>query len=283
MNTLLNIGQGYVADALSARLMARGWAVRGTARDLPAPRTRADGVRLYPWPMDATAALDGATHLLLSAPPEAAGDPVLAAAGAAIAARADRIAWIGYLSTTGVWGDHGGAWVDEATPPDPGTERGRRRLQAERDWAALAARSGLKLHVFRLPGIYGPGRSALDRVRAGSARRIVKPGHLTNRMHVEDIAATLTASIGRPRPGAVYALADDEPAPPQDVIAFAAALLGIDPPPEQPFATAGLSGMAAGFYAEAKRVRNARIKAELAVRLTYPTYREGLQALAARG
>lgn len=283
MTVLLNIGQGYVADALSARLLAAGWTVRGTARDLAAPGTRTDGVRLFPWPMDAVAALDGATHVLLSAPPGAGGDPVLAAAGQAIADRAGGIAWIGYLSTTGVWGDHGGAWVDEATPPDPGSERGRRRLAAERGWAALADRAGLSVHIFRLPGIYGPGRSAFDRLRAGRARRIVKPGHVTNRMHVDDIAATLAASIGRPRPGAVYALADDEPAPPQDVIACAAELLGIAPPPEEAFDAAGLTGMAASFYAESKRVRNARIKADLGVALRYPDYRAGLRAILAAG
>jgi nucleoside-diphosphate-sugar epimerase len=192
-----------------------------------------------------------------------------------------RIAWIGYLSTTGVWGDHAGAWVDEGTPPDPGSDRGRRRLDAERGWAALAARAGLPLHVFRLAGIYGPGRSPFDRLRAGTARRIVKPGHVTNRMHVDDIATTLAASIARPRPGAIYAMADDRPAPPQEVIACAAALLGVDPPPEEPFEAAGLTGMAASFYAEAKRVRNARIKAELGVRLACPGYPEGLRAILA--
>ncbi len=281
MTTLLNVGQGYVADALSARLLAAGWSVRGTARDLAAPIARADGVRLFPWPTDATAALDGATHILLSAAPGPGGDPVLAAAGQAIADRAAGIAWLGYLSSTGVWGDHAGAWVDEDTPPDPDTPAGRARLAAETDWTALAARSGLPLHVFRLPGIYGPGRGPFDRLRAGAARRVAKPGHVTNRMHVADIAATLAASIARPRPGAVYALADDEPAPPEDVVAFAAGLLGMPPPPDEAFATAGLTGMAAGFYAGSKRVRNARIKAELGVALAFPTYREGLHAILA--
>jgi len=228
-----------------------------------------------------TDALSRATHLLTSIAPRDGRDPVLAAARDTIAAAAPHLRWAGYLSTTGVYGDHAGGWVDEDTPLSPATARGRARAAAEADWQALAREAGLPLHIFRLAGIYGPGRGPFTRLRDGTARRIVKPGQVFSRIHVEDIATVLMASIARPNPGAVYNVCDDDPAPPQDVTAFAAGLIGLPPPPEEPFDPDGMSPMAASFYAESKRVRNDRIKRELGVRLAYPGYREGLAAVLA--
>lgn len=217
--------------------------------------------------------------MLISIAPEPDGDPVLAAESAALAKAAPHLEWVGYLSTTGVYGDHKGAWVDESTPLNPATERGHARVDAEAAWAALAARSGLPLHIFRLAGIYGPGRGPFEKVRGGTAQRIIKPGQVFSRIHVDDLATTLAASIARPNPGAIYNVCDDDPAPPEDVIAHAATLLGLPPPPAVPYAEADLPPMARSFYAESKRVRNDRIKAELGVRLAYPSYREGLAAV----
>ena len=185
------------------------------------------------------------------------------------------LAWIGYLGTTAVYGDRQGGWVDEETPIEPTLARADRRARAEAAWL----KSGLPVHIFRLAGIYGPGRNAFVNLKDGTARRIVKPGQVFSRIHVEDIATVLEASIARPRPGAIYNVCDDEPAPPQDVVAHAAELMGVAPPPEQPYETADLSPMARTFYKDNRRVRNERIKRELGVRLAYPTYREGLAAL----
>ncbi|MEM1066115.1 MAG: SDR family oxidoreductase, partial [Pseudomonadota bacterium] len=194
---------------------------------------------------------------------------------------APHLEWVGYLSTTGVYGDHGGGWVDEHTALTPATKRGEMRRVAEAAWQALAVETGLPLHIFRLAGIYGPGRGPFAKVRAGTARRIVKEGQVFSRIHVEDIAQVLAASIARPKPGAIYNLCDDDPAPPQDVIAHAAELLGLPLPPAIAFEEAELSPMARSFYAESKRVRNDRIKEELGVTLHYPSYRDGLAALLA--
>ena len=278
---LLSFGHGYSARALAARLIPRGWRVIGTTRSAGKTETlRAEGVEPLIWPgEDPEPALRQATHLLSSVAPGAEGDPVLAACGAAIAARAPALGWAGYLSTTGVYGDREGGWVDEDAPLDPATERGRRRVAAEAAWQRLAAESGLPLHIFRLAGIYGPGRGPFAKVQAGDARRIVKPGQVFSRIHVDDIARVLEASIDRPRPGAVYNVCDDEAAPPQDVLAHAANLLGLPPPPEVAFEDAELSPMARSFYAESKRVSNRRMREELGVAPLYPTYREGLAAL----
>ena len=279
MPVLLSIGHGYVASALARLLLPQGWRIVGTTRSRDkAARIAAGGVEPLVWPGgDLGAAVRGASHVLTSVPPGAEGDPVLAAQGEAIAAAAP--AWTGYLSTTGVYGDHGGAWVDEATPPAPGTPRGRWRVAAERAWQALAPPA----HVFRLAGIYGPGRGPFAKVRDGTARRILKPGQVFSRIHVEDAARVLAASIARPAPGTVYNVCDDDPAPPEDVIAHAASLLGLPPPPAQAWDEADLSPMARSFYGENKRVRNDRIKADLGVRLAYPGYREGLAALVGDG
>ena len=219
-----------------------------------------------------------ASHILVSAGPDGSGDPVLAQCCDAIANRAKDLTWVGYLSTTGVYGDHQGRWVDEKTPLTPSTKRGTARMKAEAEWQSV---SGLPLHIFRLAGIYGPGRGPFEKVRNGTARRIVKDGQVFSRIHVEDIAKVLMASIICPDPGAVYNLCDDDPAPPQDVIGYAAQLLNLPVPPEIAFEDADLTPMARSFYAESKRVRNDRIKDELNVRLSFPTYREGLQAMLA--
>lgn len=280
MPTLLSLGHGYCAAALARLLLPRGWRVIGTARSPDRlGEVAATGVEARPWPgSDLHDAFDDATHLLTSVAPDEGGDPVLRALGGEVARAAPRLAWAGYLSTTGVYGDRQGGWVDEASDLRPATARGRWRVEAEGAWRAVP---GLPLHVFRLAGIYGPGRGPFEKVRARTARRIVKDGQWFSRIHVEDVAQVLLASIERPNPGATYNLCDDDPAPPQDVIAEAARLLRLPPPPEEPFATAEMTPMARSFYAESKRVRNDRIKDELGVRLLYPDYRSGLAALLA--
>lgn len=278
--TLLSLGHGYSARALSRRLIADGWTVIGTTRSPEkAAAIAAEGVEPLIWPgMPLAPALDRASHVLSSIGPGEDGDPVVAALSDDLAAAAPHLEWVGYLSTTAVYGDHEGDWVDENTPLAPASRRGALRVQAEGEWQALAARSGLPLHIFRLAGIYGPGRGPFAKLRDGSARRIVKPGQVFSRIHVDDIAQALTASMNRPVPGAIYNLCDDEPAPPQDVIGYAADLLGIPRPPEVSFDEADLSPMARSFYGESKRVRNDRIKRDLGLRLIHPTYREGLAA-----
>jgi len=227
---------------------------------------------------DARQRLAPVTHLLISIPPDAEGCPVLGTHGADIAALKN-LRWVGYLSSTNVYGDRAGGWVDEATPPQPEGARGRNRLAAEEAWRALRRAHGVPVHIFRLAGIYGPERNALTAVKAGTARRIVKPGQVFSRVHVADLVAVLRASMARPDPGAIYNVCDDTPTPPDEVIAHAAALLGVPPPPAEDFATAALSPMARSFYDDNKRVSNRRIKDELGIVLRYPSYREGLAAL----
>ncbi len=279
--TLLSIGHGYSADALARRLLPQGWHVIGTTRSREkAEKLRSDGIEPVIWPGDdLSGPLARATHLLSSVGPGDDGDPVLNALEDQIAEAASHLDWAGYLSTTGVYGDHQGGWVDETTPLTPSTKRGHARVQAEAAWRALADRSGLPLHIFRLAGIYGPGRGPFSKVRDGTARRIIKPNQVFSRIHVEDIAQVLEASIARPNPGAIYNVCDDDAAPPQDVIAYAAELLGLPIPPAIPWDEAEMSPMARSFYAESKRVKNDRIKRELEVVLKYPDYRQGLAAL----
>jgi len=285
---LFVFGLGYTAQVLARRLAARGFAVAGTARTAEqAAQLARDGIAAHVFTRDAPlppGALAGTTHLLASIPPDNAGDPALDLHGLDIVRLP--LAWAGYLSTTGVYGDRGGAWVDEDSPLAPTGPRGEWRVAAEARWRGLrtigtGGRPGLPAHVFRLAGIYGPGRSAFDQLRAGTARRIVKPGQVFSRTHVADIAAVLEASIARPEPGAVYNVCDDDAAPPQDVVAFAAQLLGVAPPPEIAFgdAVATMSPMARSFFADNKRVSNRRIKDRLGVRLAYPDYRAGLRAI----
>jgi nucleoside-diphosphate-sugar epimerase len=278
--TLLSFGHGYSARALSRILLAQDWRVIGTTRNEDkAVGLMNDGIEPRIWPgADMAPALNGATHLLISAAPDDAGDPVLAALHDEIAARAGQFEWVGYLSTTGVYGDHGGDWVDETTPLTPSTKRGIARVQAESAWAAIP---DLPLHIFRLAGIYGPGRGPFAKVRAGTARRIIKADQVFSRTHVADIARVLAASIRNPNPGAAYNVCDNDPAAPQDVIGYAADLLGLPLPPAEDFETAEMSPMARSFYAESKKVRNDRITNELGVELLYPDYRSGLKALLA--
>lgn len=281
---LFVFGLGYSALRLAARLNREGgWRIAGTTRDpARAAALQAQGVDAVAFDRNApladpAALLDGATHILFSIPPDERGDPALDRHGAFIA-RLRGVEWAGYLSTTGVYGDTGGEWVSEASWLRPTGERQKRRVQAERGWLDLYRQHGLPLHVFRLSGIYGPGRSAIDSLRAGTAKRIDKPGHVFCRIHVDDIGETLLASMARPNPGGIYNLADDEPAPQHEVVAFAARLLGMEPPPLEPFAAAKLSDMAASFYADCRRVKNARIKDKLGVTLRHPDYRSGLSA-----
>ena len=284
---LFCFGLGYSALALARRLLAEGWSVAGTTRcEDKARRLAQEGVEVFLFdhgrPLDdPPAALAGTSHLLSSVPPDGGGDPVLDHHRQDIAAL-ESLDWLGYLSTTGVYGDRDGGWVDEDSDLAPTGERGRRRLAAEEAWLELWELEGLPVHLFRLAGIYGPGRSALDSVRGGTAKRIDKPGQVFSRIHVDDIAAVLRASIARPRPGAAYNLCDDEAAPPQEVVAYASELLGREPPPLIPFDQAELSAMGRSFYRDNKRVSNARIKEELGVTLAYPNYREGLRALLAK-
>jgi nucleoside-diphosphate-sugar epimerase len=219
------------------------------------------------------------THLLSSVPPDDRGDPVIDIHGREIAAASGRLDWLGYLSTTGVYGDRAGDWVDEASALTPSGFRGRRRVAAEQAWLGLPRPA----HLFRLAGIYGPGSSALDTVREGRAKRIAKPGQVFSRIHLEDIVQVIEASIARPHAGTAYNVCDDDPAPPSDVIAFACELLQVPPPPEIDFDRAELSPMARSFYDDNKRVRNDRIKTELGVSLRYPSYRLGLPAILAAG
>jgi nucleoside-diphosphate-sugar epimerase len=282
---LFCFGLGYSATFLARRLLANGWRVTGTcrSRDRQVELSRL-GVEAHLFDRDRPISnlpvlLSSATHLLSSVPPDEAGDPPLDLHRAEIDEAARRLAWIGYLSTTGVYGDRAGGWVDEMSKLTPSGERGRRRVAAEQGWLSLSQPA----HLFRLAGIYGPGSSALDTVREGRAKRIVKPGQIFSRIHVADIARVLEASMARPHPGAAYNVCDDDPAPPSDVITFAAALLNLPPPPKVPFEQAELSPMARSFYADNKRVSNGRIKRELGVALEYPSYRVGLPAILAAG
>jgi len=282
LSKLFCFGLGYTALALARALMAEGWQVAGTTRDAgKQARLEREGIEVHLFargePLHQPAhALAGTTHLLSSIAPDEDGDPVLVRHATDLLGLPS-IVWAGYLGTTGVYGDRGGEWVSEADPIAPTLPRTRRRVRAEGHWLA----SGLPVHLFRLAGIYGPGsgRSAVAAVREGTARRIVKPGQVFCRIHVDDIVQVLRASIARPNPGAIYNVADDEPAPPQDVVTYACTLLAVEPPPEMPFETATLSPMARSFYGDSRRVSNERIRRELGVDLRYPSYREGLRAL----
>jgi len=297
--TLVCIGFGYCARVLAARVAALGWSVAATARqDDKAQALRADGIDAHVWPPDTLLdALPPRTRLLISAPPGEAGDPVLVRYRESLLRQAAQIEWVGYLSTTAVYGDRQGGRVDETGALTPASERGRRRAAAEREWLALAdglprdglpqdglSQDGLPIHTFRLAGIYGPGRGPFEKIRRGTVQRIDKPGQVFGRIHVEDIATVLQASIARPDPGTAYNVTDDLTCPPQEVIGHAADLLGLPRPPLVPFGDAEMSPMARSFYGENKRVANDRIKTRLGVTLAYPTYREGLAAiLAAEG
>jgi nucleoside-diphosphate-sugar epimerase len=279
--TLLSFGHGFSARALAPRLLDQGWRVIGTTRSADkCDDIAATGVEPLIWPgNDVSALLDKTDHLLISAGPGPEGDPVLNALHDKIAENAARMRWVGYLSTTGVYGDHQGAWVDEDTPLTPATKRGQMRVEAEAAWQNIP---DLPLHIFRLAGIYGPGRGPFAKVLNGTARRIIKEGQVFSRIHVDDIAQALELSINAPDPGAIYNLCDDDPAPPQDVIGHASELLDMPLPPAVLFEEAEMTPMARSFYAESKKVRNDRIKRDLGWEPTYPTYRAGLAAMLAQ-
>jgi nucleoside-diphosphate-sugar epimerase len=278
--TMLSFGHGYCAREIAKTLLADGWRVIGTTRsEDKAADLRATGVEPLVWPgTDLTKAIAQADHILISAGPDGDGDPVFNAWGPQIAARAKALDWVGYLSTTGVYGNFDGAWVDETTPLNPTTRRGQLRKAAEENWLSMP---DLPVHVFRLAGIYGPDRGPFSKVRNGTARRVIKENQVFSRTHVQDIAQVVLASIARPNPGAAYNVCDNDPAPPQDVIAHAAELLGMPVPPAIAFEDADFTPMARSFYAENKKVRTDRIKDDLGVTLKYPSYREGLAALLA--
>ena len=284
MSNLFLFGYGFSGQALARRLSAKGWTVSATHRnDATAARIAADGHT----PIDLgdrdaiTDALGEARALLATAPPGSQGCPGLNNLVGPMAEANAFPDWAGYLSTTGVYGDRHGGWVTEDSRLAAQSVEGARRVGAERDWLDVGRGMGLTVTIFRLPGIYGPGRSAFDRLREGRARRISAPGQVFSRIHVDDLAAGLEASIARPRAGGIYNLCDDEPAPNSEVIAYAARLLGMDVPPEVALAEANLSPAAMRFYGESKRVSNARAKAELGWRPAYPTYREGLAVVLA--
>lgn len=287
MSKLFAFGLGFSAQQLAAHLAHKGWQVAGTARDpdklehLTAQNYAVARFAGEPGDPDLAGGLQGTTHLLHSIPPGPDGDPVLAHYRDAIA-ELSSLVWIGYLSTVGVYGDQQGSWVDETTAPRPNSARTEARVAAEMAWLEFGKETGRPVQIFRLAGIYGPGRCVFDKLREGTARRIKKDGQVFSRIHVEDIAQVLEASIARPRAGAVYNVADDEPAAPGAVVTYAAQMLGVEPPPEVPFEKADLSPMARSFYEGSRRIGNARIKAELGVELRYPTYREGLASLLAK-
>ena len=287
VSRLFAFGLGFSAQELAGRLTGQGWEIAGTARDeAKIAQAQAKGYAATRFAGEAgnpalLAQLEGTTHLLHSIPPGPDGDPVLAHYRDEIA-KLGSLEWIGYLSTVGVYGDQDGRWVDEATAPKPNSARTEARVIAEKAWLDFGAETATPVQVFRLAGIYGPGRSVFDKLAAGTARRINKDGQVFSRIHVADIASVLEASMARPRGGAIYNVADDEPAAPGDVVAHAAKLIGVSPPPEVDFADADLTPMARSFYNGSRRIGNALIKSELGVALRYPTYREGLAALMPR-
>lgn len=266
------LGLGYTGTAIAHGAVARGWAVTGTSRD-PGRVAAIPGVSVVPFDA-AGAAIESATHLVQTAPPGLDGDPALLAHGPAIAAAP--LHWIGYLSTTGVYGDRGGAWVDEATEPAPTAPRSQRRLAVELAWRAAAGDRALDL--FRVAGIYGPGRSPFAELRNGTARRVDRQGHKFGRIHRDDIAAAVLAAMARPDGVRVLNLTDDEPTASADVMAEAARLLGTIPPPLTPFNPAAMSDMARSFWAESRRVSGVATQAALGLRWRYPSFRQGLAA-----
>jgi nucleoside-diphosphate-sugar epimerase len=285
---LVIFGLGYSAGFFARAALAKGWEVTGTVRsaekagELSRQRLHTLVFGGFAVSTPLAKVLAEADAVLVSAQPDESGDPVLGALADKLAA-AEKLRWIGYLSTIGVYGDHGGAWIDESAQCRPTSRRSRQRLETEQDWLDFGANSGKAVQIFRLSGIYGPGRNAITKLQAGTANRLIKPGQVFNRIHVDDIVGVLMASLEKPRPGAVYNVTDDEPAPPQDVISFAAEVAGLVPPPETPFDSAKLSPMAASFYSENKRVSNALVKRELGYAFRYPDYRQALRDLAAAG
>ncbi|MBT3786974.1 MAG: SDR family oxidoreductase [Alphaproteobacteria bacterium] len=284
---LFCFGLGYTGLALAKALIADGWQVAGTSRTAESASFLTEqGIEAFVFdrtrPLaDAGSALKGVTHLLSSVPPDETGDPVLDCHADDLEALAQNTAWAGYLSTTVVYGNRDGGWVDESSARTPGVARGQRRVDAEDRWIALGQASNIPVHLFRLAGIYGPGRSAFDQIRAGREKRVERPGQVFSRIHVEDIVAVLRASMQQPRAGAAYNLCDDNAAAPADVTAFACELMGVPVPPAVQYEDADLSDMAKTFWADNKRVRNNLLQQELGVTLKYPDYQSGLRAILA--
>jgi nucleoside-diphosphate-sugar epimerase len=280
---LFIFGPGYVGLTLARRLAGKGWRIAATARRAENATTlAAAGIEAVD-PTDASAmaaALHHSRAILITAAPDADGCPAIGPIGQALEGNGGE-RWTGYLSSTGVYGDRGGRWVFEDSALNAQSVVGARRVAAERQWLDLGQQTDLAVALFRLPGIYGRGRSAFDRLREGKAQRLVRPGQVFSRIHVDDLCAALEASIARPRPGGIYNICDDAPSPPQDVITEAAALLGIEPPPETVFDAANVPAASQRFFAESKRVSNARAKAELDWRPAFVSYREGLRAILA--
>jgi len=288
MSTLICFGLGYCAEHFIGTFGDRFDRIVGTVRGAErAAMLRAqfagplralvfDGTSATP---EVKSAIDKADRALVSIPPNALGDPVLTVFAVALA-HARHLRSIVYLSTVGVYGDHGGGWVDEETPPRPSSARAHERLAAEQAWQDIGARAGAAVAILRLAGIYGPGQNALVQLAGGNARRIVKAGQVFNRIHVGDIAQAIDAALARKAAG-IFNVADDEPTPPGDPLAFAAQLLGRAPPPEMSFdaAAPSMTPMALSFWRDCRRVRNDKLKRELGVSLLYPSYREGLRAL----
>lgn len=276
-------GLGYTGLRLARKLATEGWSVAGTTRfSEKYHQLKSEGIEAYFFRSDQViehpeAILKDTTHLLISIPPDKRGDAVYHSCKDAIEQLPD-LKWVGYLSTTGVYGDHGGEWVDETTPTKATDDRVRARIEAEQQWLSLVEKA-VPMHIFRLAGIYGPGNSLIERVQSGAARRIMKPGHMFSRIHVDDIITTLKASIERPMAGEIYNLCDDMPASPDQVVEYAAQLVGIEPPPAEAYADAPMSEMMRSFYSANRKVRNDKIKAQLGVELAYPTYKHGLDAI----
>ncbi|MDP3403394.1 MAG: SDR family oxidoreductase [Brevundimonas sp.] len=281
---LLVFGAGYLGQATARRAMAKGWRVAATSRD-PGRRAELEAAGIDPVdPSDPKAlaqAVAGATAVLVTAPPEPSGCPGARALLPALTASGAFPDWIGYVSSTAVYGDRDGGWVFEDDALNAASLEGARRVRAEADWRDAGLGMGLTVQIFRLPGIYGPGRSVVDRLRDGSARIVRKPGQIFNRVHVEDAVSGLFASIDRPRPGGIYNLTDDEPSPADVVMAGAAERMGLPLPPEVDWTDPSVSEAMRRFYLDSKRISNARAKAELGWRPAFPTWREGLQAILA--
>lgn len=268
-NVLLSLGHGYAGHATAAALPPE-WRLLATSRRPGA------GVL---WPDQAAQALAQATHVIAWAPPQGMADPLLPHLATL---PAPRLQWIGYASASSLYGDTGGDWIDESAPDSPSTDRGFARQAAENQWTSFAATRGVPLAILRIAGIYGPGRSVFDQLRAGTAQRIVKPGQVFNRIHAQDLGR-IAAACAQTRLAGPILLTDSEPASQAEVLAHAARLLGMAPPPEIPYETATLSPMARSFYAENKRLRSRRIGPDLGLTLLHPTYREGLAAILAAG
>jgi nucleoside-diphosphate-sugar epimerase len=281
-NRLFCFGLGFAAQVFAKRMRAQDWTISGSCRAIDEKDSLKE---LSVFPFDGTHVteeicdvLSKATHLLISIPPQPSGDVVLQNFSSQIA-ECKNIKWIGYISSTGVYGDTQGKWVNESSPLQPETELNVRRMEAENGWLSMVKENGCPVMIFRCAAIYGLGRNLLLSVKEGRARRIEKPGLVFSRTHVEDLAQTLEASIKNPRPGGIYNVSDDEPSSPSEAVEYACKLLNMAPPPLIPFESAELSEIARGFYQTCKRVGNKKIKEELGVKLKYPDYRSGLDAI----